>query len=1228
MHLLVSTPGQINNADEAIDLGQEPADIIFLSHADTDIITLGQIVKQKEFDNISIRATNFSNLSHLYSTDLYIEQTIEKSKIVIIRCLGGISYSEYQINEIHNHCKKYSKPLIILSGDNKIDDMLFQKSTIEKDDYHILNEYFKQGGNENFSNLLKYVYSKYINNIFEIEDVKILLDTAKYKYNDKYNGDCVGIIFYKSLLQSSATAVIDEIINEFEKRKINYVAIYTSSLKDTVQANILTNILIEHNVKFIINTTSFCVGEINNKTNITPFTPLKCPVAQIILSNMDMNTWDESSTGLGVKDITMNVAMPEIDGRIISNAVSFKGEPSYNKKLQTTIVQIVPIIDRILNVVNLAQNYINLYNKQNSNKIVAIIFANYPNKNARVGNGVGLDSPQSAINILNAMRKSGYNVPQFKDGNDIIEYILSGTTNDINHNGEIRITITKQQYDEYFNNLSDKIKDEVIKKWGQFEDDPHYQKNGTIALTLSKIDNLILGIQPARGYNIDPIETYHSPDLVPPHNYIAFYAYITLVEKVDAIINLGKHGNLEWLPGKGNGLSKNCYSDVLAGQIPNFYPFIINDPGEGTQAKRRTSSVIISHLTPPMVRAETYGDMIEMERLIDEYYQAMINNDKRLNTIKEDIFDLIQISSIGDDLGIDSNMDKDEVLNMIDGYICELKEMQIRNGLHIFGQKLADENRAEFVSALSRLDRGDGRDQNMSFIKAIAHDFGLVYNPFKHDFAKIWDMERPNELLNISNEPWRTYGDGLERLELYALEILNKNSSPIGEKTAKVLNYINNEIIPNLEASSYYEIENLLNGLCGRFVPAGPSGAPTRGKPEILPTGNNFYSIDPRNLPTPSAWKVGFEGANLIIEKYLQENGNFPKHIAISAWGTSNIRTGGDDIAQAFALIGAKPTWDNTSKKVTGYEILPLSVLDRPRVDITLRISGFFRDAFPEMIALLDNAIREIINLDEDEKQNFLKLNYQYMKNNMSQIFDNDAELEFLSSSRIFGSKPGSYGAGMQAMIDENIWNDKQDFANTYVEWGSYIYSSKEFGKQSKQTLQKNLSSVDVVVQNQDNREHDILDSDDYYQFQGGLVSAVTTFNENLPKVYFNDTSKPESINLKTLEEEISKVVRGRAANPKWIKSIMQHGYKGGFEMSATVDYLYAFAATTHCVSDHHFEQIANAYINDDEVYNFLQQNNPDALKDILNRLNDAIDRGLWENPLSNSLLSKIKGEI
>lgn len=1229
MHLLVSTPGQINDIDEAIDLGQDPADIIFMSHADTDIITLAQIVDEGLFSEFSIRATNFSSLNNLYSTDLYIEKTIEKSKVIIIRCLGGISYSEYQINEIHNHCKKNNKPLIILSGDNKIDEQLLQKSTIDVNDYHQLNEYFKQGGKENITNAIKLIYSKHINNIYEFEEPKIILETGKYSSSIQNDNGAVAIIFYKSLLQSGATLVIDEVVKDLEEKNINHIAIYTSSLKDDIQANIITNMLIENNVQFVINTTSFCVGEINGTENKTPFTALNCPVAQIILSNMPMDNWIESTTGLGVKDITMNIAMPEIDGRIISNAASFKGLPDYNEKLQTTIVQIVPVLDRISNIVNLAKNYLGLQTKKNSDKTIALIFANYPNKNSRVGNGVGLDSPQSSINILKAMEKDGYKVPTFQDGNEIIEYILSGTTNDTNHSGEIRVTITKSQYNDFFDKLSSKVKTEIIERWGKFEDDPFYMPdNDSIALTLSKIGNIYLGIQPARGYNINPIETYHSPDLVPPHYYIGFYAYLQKVGNVDAIINIGKHGNLEWLPGKGNGLSKDCYSDFLMGQIPNFYPFIINDPGEGTQAKRRTSSVIISHLTPPMVRAESYGDMIELERLIDEYYQASINNDKRLNTIKEDIFDLIQITSIGDDLGIKDTTDKEKALEKIDGYICELKEMQIRNGLHIFGENLSQDTKNEFVCALARLDRGNTKNENMSLIKAIAHDFGLIHNPFKNDFSKPWDMEKPEQLLSICDEPWRTYGDALERFELFALSVLEDNKKSPGNKTAAVLKYINNSIIPNLEMSSKLEISNLIAGLNGRFVPAGPSGAPTRGKPEILPTGNNFYSVDPRNLPTPSAWKVGFEGASLIIEKYLQENGNYPKHIAISAWGTSNIRTGGDDIAQAFALIGAKPTWDNTSKKVIGYEILPLSILNRPRIDITLRISGFFRDAFPEMISLLDNAIREIIHLDESEKQNYLKLNYNKTYNDMSSVFENKDEMEFLSSSRIFGSKPGSYGAGMQAMIDEDIWKEKADFANTYVEWGSYIYSSKEFGKQSKDTLKSNLSSVDIVVQNQDNREHDILDSDDYYQFQGGLVSAVTTFNDSVPQVYFNDTSKPESINLKTLEEEISKVVRGRAANPKWIKSIMEHGYKGAFEMSATVDYLYAFAATTHCVSDHHFEQIANAYINDDEVYKFLQNNNPNALKDILKRLNDALERGLWENPLSNSLIQKIKGDI
>ena len=417
---------------------------------------------------------------------------------------------------------------------------------------------------------------------------------------------------------------------------------------------------------------------------------------------------------------------------------------------------------------------------------------------------------------------------------------------------------------------------------------------------------------------------------------------------------------------------------------------------------------------------------------------------------------------------------------------------------------------------------------------------------------------------------------------------------------------------PAVEACGGEEIAGLLTGLDGRFVAPGPSGAPTRGRPDVLPTGRNFYSVDTRTVPTPAAWTLGWKSASLLIETYRQDHGSWPRAMAVSAWGTSNMRTGGDDIAQGLALMGVRPTWDAASRRVTGFEVLPADVLGRPRVDVTLRVSGFFRDAFPALIDLFDSASRAVAALDESDAVNPAVANRRAEIEALVADGVAEAEAERRAGFRVFGSKPGAYGAGLQALIDEKGWSDDGDLARAYVAWGGYAYGGGVGGETAHGAFETRLRGTDAVIHNQDNREHDLLDSDDYYQFEGGMTAAVRVLSGAQPTVYHNDHSRPETPRIRTLEDEIGRIVRARVVNPKWIAGVMRHGYKGAFEMAATVDYLFAFAATAKCVRDHHFDAVFDAYLNDDEVRAFLEQNNPAALAEMAARLKEAQDRGLW----------------
>jgi cobaltochelatase CobN len=684
---------------------------------------------------------------------------------------------------------------------------------------------------------------------------------------------------------------------------------------------------------------------------------------------------------------------------------------------------------------------------------------------------------------------------------------------------------------------------------------------------------------------------------------------------------MGKHGNLEWLPGKAVALSEECLPEAILGPMPHLYPFIVNDPGEGTQAKRRTQAVIIDHLTPPMTRADTYGPLKDLEALVDEYYEASGVDPRRLEHIRTEILSLTATTGVDLDAGMVEGDDVDSRLQKLDEYLCELKESQIRDGLHVFGQSPDGDLERNLAIALLRVPRGDGKGGDASLLRALAKDCGVPFDPLDCEMAASYGGPRHKFLHSMGAETWRTQGDTVERLEKLASFAVQWAKTPEHfHHTAPVLEAAHSAVFPALRGSGPAEINALLTGLRGRFIPPGPSGAPTRGRLDVLPTGRNFFSVDSRAVPTPTAWALGWKSASLLVERHIQDHGDWPKAMALTAWGTSNMRTGGDDIAQCLALMGVRPTWDAASRRVTGFEVLPLSVLGRPRVDVTLRISGFFRDAFPGLIDLVDSAARAVMALDEPADQNPAAAR---LKAEIAGGADPKT-----AAFRVFGSKPGAYGAGLQALIDERIWNDRADLADAYLTWGGYAYGSGAEGAAARDTFAGRLASVDAVVQNQDNREHDLLDSDDYYQFEGGMAATVETLRGDAPAIYHNDHSRPERPVIRTLEEEMGRVVRSRVVNPKWIEGVKRHGYKGAFEMAATVDYLFAFAATTRAVRNHHFDLVHQAYLEDEDTRAFISDANPAALKEIADRMAEAIERGLWV-PRSNSaraLIAELRG--
>lgn len=1233
MHLLLAQKGAINEGDEAVDLGQTPADVVFLSAADTEIASLAAASNEHSDNNLSLRLANLMQLSHPMSVDVYCEKTIEKSRLIIARVLGGESYWAYGLEKLHAVTHDNNIKLVVLPGDDKPDPGLVRYCTVERKHCERVWEYLVQGGPDNMVGLLD--YCEYILGECEVPagatpllkaglwwpGVGICgLDTVRENWVK--GAPVVAINFYRALVQSGGLQPIEAMVNALRERGLNALPIFVSSLKDPVSIATLRELFAQAPPDVVLNTTGFAVSSPGPEFAGAVLEESGAVVLQMILAAGSKESWQESSQGLSSRDLAMSVALPEVDGRVLARAIAFKDASNFDAGCEANIVTHQADEGRVNFVADLARNWALLRGKKTAERKVALILANYPNRDGRLGNGVGLDTPAGTVKVLDEMRREGYSLGEYPgDGDSLIEYLQAGPTNAATDGREIREVISLNHYNGFFAELPVQIQDEVKARWGKPEADPFFlESHDGLALPVAVFGNVVVGIQPARGYNIDPKETYHSPDLVPPHGYIAFYAWLRDQYKTDAIVHMGKHGNLEWLPGKALSLSETCYPEALLGPVPHLYPFIVNDPGEGSQAKRRTSAVIIDHLTPPLTRAESYGPLRDLEALVDEYYEASGNDPRRLVLLKKQILDLIGDIGLDEDAGIARDDPADQQLEKLDAYLCELKEMQIRDGLHIFGVSPQGRLRDDLVSALVRVPRGNGDDGDQSLQRAISLDLDFDFDPLDCEMGVSWDGAMPEILAQVCDDNWRSNGDTVERIEMLATKFINGEILVPDEfrLTRIVMQQVADKVIPNVERCGEAEISGLLSGLAGHFVEPGPSGAPTRGRGDVLPTGRNFYSIDSRSVPTPAAWELGRKSAELLILRYRQDNGDWPTSFGLSAWGTSNMRTGGDDIAQAMALIGVKPVWDNASRRVTGYEIITQAELGRPRVDVTLRISGFFRDAFPAQIELFDKAIRAVGALEEEGKDNPVTIRMNEARAKLVESGMDEVEANRRSGFRIFGSKPGAYGAGLQALMDEKGWQQRGDLAEAYLAWGSYAYGEKEEGQEERDSFVERLGGMEAVIHNQDNREHDLLDSDDYYQFEGGMSAAVEHVSGNRPKIYHNDHSRPEKPVVRALEEEIARVVRARVVNPKWIAGVMRHGYKGAFEMAATVDYLFAFSATTGAVRNHHFDMVFDAYLNDEAVLEFLLEKNPSALKEMAERFLEAVERELW-TPRSNS---------
>ena len=1251
--------------------------ILLITTADTDILTADRALAGLPDGFAGVSAYNPSFLTTEESQAQLIDAA-SRADVVVLRLLGGKQAMPEPFDAIVRLCHRRGVPLIACPGHEEWDQDLVAACTVPPAEVDAVFTYLIRGGVQNFQNLFLFLSDSYLGTVFGHEAPAFLpwegiyhpdlpdgfdpADIEGYMAGRFQAGaPTVGVLFYRAHWMSGNLKPIDALIGRLEELGANVLPVFSYSLKHNPEDEEDTNRTFTQflsdtdglaRVDCVINTMAMSMSDLTTEgpTIASPvdfLERLDVPIIQGIVSTGPEDEWMESPLGLGPIDTAMSIALPEFDGRLISVPISFKEEttPSPGRSLQARLQQYVPRTDRVNLVAGLAVKWAGLRLKANADKRIAIILSNYPTKNARIGNAVGLDTPASVIRILHAMKDAGYRVDDIPEtGDDLVHRIIERCSNDVDTLTEAQLRlaaghVTSGDYNRWFREFPESVQSQLRGSWGE-PPGRVYRTDDNLAIAGLQLGNVFVGLQPPRGFGENPIAIYHSPDLTPTHHYIAYYHWIREVFKADAMVHVGKHGTLEWLPGKGIGLSAACYPEVALKDLPLFYPFIINNPGEGAQAKRRAHAAVVDHLIPAMTSADSYGDIARLEQLMDEHYQCQTLDPAKLPLLEKQIWELTQEAELNRDLGIyDQPQDFGGFILEIDGYLCELKDAQIKDGLHTLGMTPEGE---QLVGLLSNLTRLQNSTQVPSLRASLAQALGLDYGDLiENPGSPLTDSLSPVLAALDPDTPARVQGDLLERLETLARrafemllaggfrpqqvpDVVQQLLGRPDATTEKVLSFTAETLYPAL-LQTPNEISNLLKGMDGRFIPPGPSGAPTRGMANILPTGRNFYSVDPKTIPSPAAWETGQSLAAALLEKYMTEEGSYPEMVGLVVWGTSAMRTHGDDIAQILSLLGVRPVWQAESRRVVGLEVVPLKELGRPRIDVTVRISGFFRDAFPNLINLLDQAFELTASLDESPEDNLVVKHLdQDLQPSTGESQDGlkDEALASRAASlyRIFGSKPGTYGAGILPVIEERNWETVNDLAEVYTAWGGYAYTQQEHGINARQEFRRRFSQIVVAAKNQDNREHDIFDSDDYMQYHGGMIATVRALTGRNPRQFFGDNSDPSRSRVRDLEDEARRVFRTRVVNPKWVDSMKRHGYKGAFELAATVDYMFGYDATAEVVEDWMYEGVTESYVLDPNTREFFQQSNPWALKSVVERLLEAIQRGMWENPPEDML--------
>jgi cobaltochelatase CobN len=1173
------------------------------------------LLSTSDTDLLSARA---SGADYLWANPTRGLPSLDGCDLVVVRLLG----SSHDLDPWRPALEAAGAPLVVLGGENEPNAELMELSSVPIGVAADAHRYLAEGGPDNLAQLHAFL-SDTVLLTGEGFDPPHEIPSWGWAREVKDSGEParprVGVLYYRAHEASGNAAFAHALADAVDATGAAVgIPVFAGSLRSapdelydalrTLDALVVTVLAAGGSAP-----ATASAGEEDEAWDVERMKALDIPVLQGLCLTTSRAEWEASDDGVTPLDSATQIAIPEFDGRIITAPFSFKevdedGLPRY-----------VADAERCARVARIAVNHARLRHTPPSERKLALVLSAYPTKHSRVGNAVGLDTPVSAVRLLRRLRDAGYDLGEpgevpgldldddAEAGDTLIHALIAAGGQDEEWLTNAQLTdahvrIGADDYRRWTADLPAALMDGIVDAWGEAPGQLFVNEAQEIVLATIRAGNVALLIQPPRGFGENPVAIYHDPDLAPSHHYLAAYRWLESAADdggfgAHAVVHLGKHGSLEWLPGKNAALSAECATDAAIGSLPLIYPFLVNDPGEGAQAKRRAHATIVDHLIPPMARAESYGDIARLEQLLDEYANISAMDPAKVPAIRGEIWQLMHAAEMHRDLGLEEQPDDetfDDFVLHVDGWLCEIKDAQIRDGLHVLGDAPEGEGRVNLVLSILRAAQvWGGRSHAVPGLRAA---LGLKEAGPQGRGEQLGAVdaieERARELVQLMEDA------GWDPAAATTL-----HDDP---QVQEVLAFAATQVVPRL-ARTTDELDAVLHALDGGFVPAGPSGSPLRGLVNVLPTGRNFYTVDPRAVPSRLAWQTGQAMAESLVERYRDETGGYPESVGLSVWGTSAMRTSGDDIAEVLALLGVRPEWDEASRRVSKLLVVPLEELGRPRIDVTVRISGFFRDAFPHVVAMLDDAVRMVAELDEPLDHNFVRAHAQ------ADLAEHGDQRR--ATTRIFGSKPGSYGAGILQVIESGSWRDDQDLAEVYTAWGGFAYGRGLDGVAATDDMRANYRRIKVAAKNVDTREHDIADSDDYFQYHGGMVATVRALTGADPKAYVGDSTTPDAVRTRTLQEETNRVFRARVVNPRWIGAMQRHGYKGAFELAATVDYLFGFDATAGVVHDWMYEALASEYVLDETNQQFMRKSNPWALRGIVEKLHEAAERGLWADP-------------